>query len=79
MLVHPQFNPVALSLGPLQIHWYGLSYLAAFGLFLWLARRRTAQPTYANAGWTTRDIDDLLFWGVVGVVLGGRGGYVLFY
>ena len=79
MLVHPQFNPVALSLGPLQIHWYGLSYLAAFGLFLWLARRRVAQATYANAGWTTRDIDDLLFWGVLGVVLGGRVGYVLFY
>ena len=79
MLVHPQFNPVALSLGPLQIHWYGLSYLAAFGLFLWLARRRVAQPMYASTGWTTRDIDDLLFWGVLGVVLGGRVGYVLFY
>ena len=79
MLVHPQFNPVALSLGPLQIHWYGLSYLAAFGLFLWLANKRVAQPWYAQAGWSRRDIDDLLFWGVLGVVLGGRLGYVLFY
>jgi phosphatidylglycerol:prolipoprotein diacylglycerol transferase len=79
MLVHPQFNPVALSLGPVQIHWYGLTYLAAFGLFLWLARKRVAQPWYAQSGWTTRDIDDLLFWGVLGVVLGGRLGYVLFY
>ena len=44
MLVHPQFDPVALSLGPLQIHWYGLTYLAAFGLFLFLAMRRVRLP-----------------------------------
>jgi phosphatidylglycerol:prolipoprotein diacylglycerol transferase len=79
MLVHPQFNPVAIALGPLQIHWYGLSYLAAFGLFMWLAGKRIAQPWYADIGWTRRDIDDMLFWGVLGVVLGGRLGYVLFY
>jgi phosphatidylglycerol:prolipoprotein diacylglycerol transferase len=47
MLVHPQFDPVALSLGPVQIHWYGLTYLAAFGLFLLLAGRRVALPHYA--------------------------------
>ncbi len=79
MLVHPQFDPVAIALGPLQIHWYGLTYLVAFGLFLWLARLRTRHPTYAAAGWTTRDAEDLLFWGVVGVIAGGRLGYVLFY
>ena len=79
MLVHPQFNPVALSLGPIQIHWYGLTYLVAFGLFLWLANLRVRQPWYAQAGWTRRDIEDLLFWGVIGVVLGGRIGYALFY
>ena len=79
MLVHPQFNPVALSLGPIQIHWYGLTYLVAFGLFLWLANLRVRQPWYAQAGWTRRDIEDLLFWGVLGVVLGGRIGYALFY
>jgi len=79
MLVHPQFDPVALSLGPVQIHWYGLTYLAAFGLFLFLAGRRVQQPQYVHAGWTRRDVEDLLFWGVLGVVLGGRIGYALFY
>ncbi len=79
MLVHPQFNPIALALGPVQIHWYGLTYLVAFGLFLLLAAARARQPWYAARGWTRRDIEDLLFWGVVGVVLGGRLGYALFY
>jgi phosphatidylglycerol:prolipoprotein diacylglycerol transferase len=62
-----------------QIHWYGLTYLVAFGLFLLLARARARQPWYAQAGWTARHVEDLLFWGVLGVVLGGRLGYVLFY
>ncbi len=79
MLVHPQFDPVAVSLGPLQIHWYGLTYLVAFGLFLWLASLRTKQPQFASVGWTRRDVEDLLFYGVIGVVIGGRLGYVLFY
>ena len=79
MLVHPQFDPVALSLGPVQIHWYGLTYLVAFGLFLWLATQRAKLPWFVAKGWTRRDIEDLLFWGVLGVVIGGRLGYVLFY
>ncbi len=79
MLVHPQFDPVALALGPVQIHWYGLMYLAAFGLFLWLAGRRVQLPHYAKAGWTRRDVEDMLFYGVLGVVLGGRLGYAIFY
>ncbi len=79
MLVHPQFNPVALQLGPLAIHWYGLTYLAAFGFFLWLGGKRTQQPQFAQRGWVRRDIEDLLFYGVLGVVIGGRLGYVLFY
>ena len=79
MLVHPQFDPVAIALGPLQIHWYGLTYLAAFGLFLWLAARRVRYPWLAKAGWTRRDVEDLLFYGVIGVILGGRIGYALFY
>lgn len=79
MLVHPQFDPVALNLGFLQIHWYGLTYLAAFGLFYWLATRRIRQPPYAARGWTPREVEDLLFYGVMGVILGGRLGYVLFY
>ena len=79
MLVHPQFDPVALQVGPLAVHWYGLTYLVAFGLFLWLGSLRVRQPAWARAGWVKRDIEDLLFYGVLGVVLGGRLGYVLFY
>ena len=79
MLVHPQFDPVAISLGPVQVHWYGLTYLVAFGLFLWLAASRTRQPWHAERGWTRRDAEDLLFYGVLGVVIGGRLGYALFY
>jgi phosphatidylglycerol:prolipoprotein diacylglycerol transferase len=79
MLTHPQFSPIALQIGPIAIHWYGLTYLVAFGLFLWLAVRRSRLPHFAQAGWTRRDIEDLLFYGVLGVVIGGRLGYVLFY
>ena len=79
MLVHPQFDPIAIQLGPVGIHWYGLTYLVAFGLFLWLATLRTRQPQFAQTGWTRRDVEDLLFWGVLGVVIGGRLGYVMFY
>jgi phosphatidylglycerol---prolipoprotein diacylglyceryl transferase len=79
MLVHPQFNPIALQLGPVGIHWYGLTYVVAFGLFLWLAGKRTALPQFASVGWNKRDVEDLLFYGVLGVIIGGRLGYVLFY
>jgi phosphatidylglycerol:prolipoprotein diacylglycerol transferase len=79
MLVHPQFDPIAIQLGPVGIHWYGLTYLVAFGVFLWLASLRVRQPQFAQAGWTRRDVEDMLFWGVLGVVIGGRLGYVLFY
>jgi phosphatidylglycerol:prolipoprotein diacylglycerol transferase len=79
MLTHPQFDPIAVSLGPLQIHWYGLMYLVAFGLFLWLATLRVKLPHFASRGWTRRDVDDLLFWGVLGVIIGGRLGFVLFW
>lgn len=79
MLVHPQFDPVALHIGPVAIHWYGLTYLVAFGLFLWLASIRVGRSPYADAGWTRRDVEDLLFYGVLGVIIGGRLGYVFFY
>ena len=79
MLTHPQFDPIALKLGPLAIHWYGLTYLVAFGLFLYLGSLRVKQTPYAQRGWTRRDVEDLLFYGVLGVVIGGRLGYVLFY
>jgi phosphatidylglycerol---prolipoprotein diacylglyceryl transferase len=83
MLVHPQFNPVAIDLSrfgvPIAVHWYGLTYLVAFGLFMWLARVRVGRAPYVQLGWTRRDVEDLLFYGVLGVVIGGRLGYVLFY
>ena len=83
MLVHPQFDPIALDLTklglPVAIHWYGITYLVAFGLFLYLAARRTRLPHFAAAGWSRRDVEDLLFFGVLGTVIGGRLGYVLFY
>jgi len=79
MLTHPQFSPIALQIGPIAIHWYGLMYLVAFGLFLWLGAQRVKLPQFAQAGWTRRDVEDLLFYGVLGVVIGGRLGYVLFY
>ncbi len=79
MLTHPQFDPVAIQLGPLAIHWYGLTYLVAFGLFLWLASLRVQHSPFRETGWTRRDVEDLLFYGVLGVIVGGRIGYVLFY
>jgi phosphatidylglycerol:prolipoprotein diacylglycerol transferase len=79
MLIHPQFDPIAVSLGPLQVHWYGLTYLVAFtGAYL-LASYRTTQEPFATLGWTRQMVEDLLFFAVLGVVLGGRLGYVLFY
>jgi phosphatidylglycerol:prolipoprotein diacylglycerol transferase len=80
MLIHPQIDPVALQLGPLAIHWYGLTYLAAFGLFMWLGNRRLQHPPFVSLPqWARRDVEDILFLGVMGVVLGGRIGYCLFY
>ncbi|WP_028605174.1 prolipoprotein diacylglyceryl transferase [Ottowia thiooxydans] len=83
MLIHPQIDPIALQVGPLAIHWYGLTYLVAFALFFWLATRRLKHEPYASitqpAPWTRRDIEDLLFYGVLGVIVGGRIGYCLFY
>ena len=79
MLVHPRFDPIAFKVFGFPVHWYGLTYLVAFGLFLWLASLRVRQPWYAQQGWKRTDIEDLLFIGVLGVVVGGRLGYVLFY
>ena len=76
MLIHPQFDPVAISLGPLAIRWYALSYILAFVLFIVLGRYRIKA---GNTLFTKEMLDDLLTWGVLGVILGGRLGYVLFY
>ena len=71
------FDPVAFSIGPLSVHWYGITYLLAFLFFWaygsWLARNREWW------GWSPQDVGDMLFYGMLGVVVGGRTGYVLFY
>jgi phosphatidylglycerol:prolipoprotein diacylglycerol transferase len=83
MLIHPMIDPVALRIGPLAVHWYGLTYLAAFGLFMWLGTRRLRHPPFVSlsgaGAWSRKDVEDILFLGVLGVVLGGRFGYCLFY
>lgn len=76
MMIHPQFDPVLISIGPLAIRWYALSYIVGFMLFLWLGRRRIAQ---GNTLFTREMLDDFLTWGILGVIIGGRLGYVLFY
>jgi phosphatidylglycerol:prolipoprotein diacylglycerol transferase len=77
MLVHPQFDPVAIHLGPLAVRWYGLMYLVGFGLVWVMARHRIQRNP--NGIWTQKDLDDALFYGILGTILGGRLGYVLFY
>jgi phosphatidylglycerol---prolipoprotein diacylglyceryl transferase len=77
MFVHPQFDPAAITIGPLTIHWYGLMYLLGFLLFILLGRYRIKQQPH---GVFTREmLDDALFYGVLGVIIGGRLGHVLFY
>jgi phosphatidylglycerol:prolipoprotein diacylglycerol transferase len=77
MLTHPHFDPVAIQLGPLAIRWYGLMYLVGFAAAYGLGRLRIAAGKSARV--TVAVLDDLLFFGVLGVILGGRLGYVLFY
>ncbi len=76
MLIHPNFDPIALAIGPLAIRWYGLMYLTAFATFWFLGTRRIN----AGAAPITREqFDDMLFFGILGVIAGGRLGYVIFY
>jgi phosphatidylglycerol:prolipoprotein diacylglycerol transferase len=77
MLTYPHINPIALSLGPVSIHWYGLMYVLAFLAFLFFGRRRASR--HEELSISPKDLDELLFYGVLGVVLGGRLGEVLFY
>jgi phosphatidylglycerol:prolipoprotein diacylglycerol transferase len=77
MLVHPQFDPIAFQIGPVAIRWYGLMYLIGFVLFIVLGKLRARQNLLT--GWDPRDVDDMLLYGVFGVIVGGRLGYVLFY
>ncbi|WP_438395689.1 prolipoprotein diacylglyceryl transferase [Caballeronia sp. DA-9] len=79
MLIHPNFDPIAIHLGPLAVRWYGLMYLLAFIQCIVIGRIRLRLPYVSAQGWTTKDIDDILFYGVLGTILGGRLGYVVFY
>lgn len=79
MLEHPRFDPVALDLGLFRVHWYGITYLVAFFLFYVLANQRIRREPFVSRGWARRDVEDLLFFGIVGVIAGGRLGYVFFY
>lgn len=72
----PNIDPVIFSVGPLAIRWYGMMYLVGFLFALWMANRRAAK---AGSGWTKDEVSDVLFYGFMGVILGGRIGYVLFY
>ena len=76
MLVYPHPDPVAISLGPLHVRWYGLMYLVGFLAAWWLARRRAASP---GSTWTPTEVDDLIFYSALGTILGGRLGWTLFY
>ena len=89
MLVHPQFDPAVFTLkaftlnwggtahsfGPFALHWYGIMYMVGFAAFLFLARRQARKTGFI----TEKQVEDLLFYGILGVILGGRLGYVLFY
>ena len=77
MLIHPDFDPIAFSLGPLHVRWYGLMYLFGFVGGWALGRYRAGRPGFS--GWQKQQVDDLVFYIALGVILGGRFGYVLFY
>ncbi len=76
MLTYPQIDPVAFSIGPLSVHWYGLAYLGAFIVATYIAKYFCQ---FKHSPLKKKDVDDLIFYGAIGVILGGRIGYVLFY
>ena len=76
MIIYPGFDPIAFRVGPIKVHWYGIMYLLGFASAWFLARRRAAKP---ESTWTPNEVDDLIFYCMLGVILGGRIGYVLFY
>jgi len=76
MIRYPGFDPIAFEIGPLHVRWYGIMYLIGFGAAWALARRRAARP---GSTWKPNDVDDVVFFAMLGVILGGRIGYVLFY
>lgn len=75
-MLYPHINPIAFSVGPLSIHWYGVMYLLAFACAFWMARFRAAR---SSGRWSVTDVDDMLLVGMIGVVVGGRLGHMVFY
>jgi len=75
-MLAPDIDPVAISLGPIKVHWYGLMYVIGFLALWFFASRRAKQP---DSGWTAEQVSDIVFYGALGVILGGRLGYMLFY
>jgi len=75
-LVFPEFDPIIFSIGPVSLHWYGLMYLVGFAFAMWLAVRRASKP---DCSWTKDEVENLLYAGFLGVFVGGRVGYVVFY
>jgi phosphatidylglycerol:prolipoprotein diacylglycerol transferase len=76
MLTFPEIDPIIFSIGPVSIRWYGLMYVIAFLMAWWLARRRSSR---ADSPVNAEQVDDLLFYGMLGVILGGRIGYAIVY
>lgn len=76
LLIYPSINPIALQIGPLAIHWYGIMYLIGFAGAWFLALYRARKP---NSGWASTQVGDLIFYCALGVLIGGRLGYMLFY
>lgn len=76
MIAYPAIDPVAISVGPLAVHWYGIMYLIGFAGAYWLGMHRAKQ---SNGLWTPEMVSDMIFYGAIGVILGGRIGYILFY
>jgi phosphatidylglycerol---prolipoprotein diacylglyceryl transferase len=76
MIPFPDIDPVAIRLGPVAVHWYGIAYIVGIGLGWWILHRRAS---VSGSGWTREDVSDVVFFAAVGAVLGGRIGYALFY
>src|SRR5271154_6389669 len=76
MITYPHINPIAVSIGPLKVHWYGIMYLIGFVGAWWLARYRARRP---GSTWVPLEIDDLIFYCAIGVIVGGRLGWCIFY
>ena len=74
MFIYPEIDPVIFSIGPVAVRWYGMMYVIGFVLAWWLARVRSRQP---GSPITPQQVDDLIFYAMLGVILGGRLGYVL--